>query len=117
MEKRMNYYEILYIVNPNQNKDKISSIIEEINDFILSNKENVIKHEFWAKKQLAYNVAKNKYGNYVLLHCELSNPSFINEIKNFLNLNKEVLKSLIVKLEEKPNFENKREDESEKGEE
>ena len=38
----------------------------------------------------------------MLLHAEFSNPSFVNDFKQFLNLNSEVLKYLIVKLDEKP---------------
>ena len=38
MEKFMNYYEVLYIVNPNYGKDKISEIINGINTHIESKK-------------------------------------------------------------------------------
>ena len=34
----MNYYEVLYIVNPNYGKDKISEIINDINTHIQSKK-------------------------------------------------------------------------------
>ena len=98
----MNYYEVLYIVNPNYWKDKISEIINGINKHIESKKHSILSHDFWGKKQLAYSVNKEKYGNYVLLHAEFSNPSFVNDFKQFLNLNSEVLKYLIVKLDEKP---------------
>tara|TARA_Y100001970_G_scaffold141848_1_gene174545 strand:+ start:2979 stop:3338 length:360 start_codon:yes stop_codon:yes gene_type:complete len=104
MEKFMNYYEVLYIVNPNYGKDKISEIINDINKHIESKKQSIVSHDFWGKKQLAYSVNKEKYGNYVLLHAEFSNSSFVNDFKQFLNLNSEVLKYLIVKLDEKPTF-------------
>ncbi len=100
----MNYYEILYIVSPNYGKDKISEIINDINTHIESKKHSILNHNFWGKKQLAYSVNKEKYGNYVLLHAEFSNSSFVNDFKQFLNLNSEVLKYLIVKLDEKPAF-------------
>ncbi len=98
----MNYYEILYIVNPNYGKDKISEIIHDINQHIETKKHSVIGHNFWGKKPLAYNVNKEKYGNYVLLYTEFNDSNFVNDFKAFLNLNSEVLKYLIIKLDGKP---------------
>ena len=98
----MNYYEILYIVNPNYGKEKISEIIHDINQHIETKKHSVIEHNFWGKKPLAYNINKEKYGNYVLLHTEFNDSSFVNDFKAFLNLNSEVLKYLIIKLDGKP---------------
>lgn len=67
---------------------------------------------FGGKKQLAYSVNKEKYGNYVLLHAEFDNSSFVNDFKQFLNLNSEVLKYLIVKLDEKPTLNKEEKEES-----
>ena len=101
----MNYYEVLYIVNPNYGKDKISEIINGINTHIESKKHSILSHDFWGKKQLAYNVKKHKYGNFVLLNTEFKDANFVNEFKVFLNLNKEVMKYMIIKLDEKPSKE------------
>ena len=98
----MNYYEILYILNPNYSKEQISGAMGEISDFIEKKKHGIVNHDFWGKKQLAYNVNKHKYGNYVLLNAEFSDTNFVNDFKVFLNLNKEVMKYMIIKLDEKP---------------
>ena len=98
----MNYYEILYVVNPNHDKDKISEIIGEVSSHIESKKHAVVDHNFWEKKALAYPVKKHKYGNYILLNTEFKNSDFVNEFKVFLNLHAEVLKYIIIKLDGKP---------------
>jgi len=98
----MNYYEILYVVNPNHSSDKISEIIGEVSKHIESKKHGIVNHNFWEKKQLAYPVNKHKYGNYILLNAEFKNSNFVNEFKVFLNLNAEVLKYIIIKLDDKP---------------
>ena len=98
----MNYYEILYVVNPNHSTDQISEIIGEVSKHIESKKHAVVDHNFWEKKQLAYPVNKHKYGNYILLNTEFKNSDFVNEFKVFLNLHKEVLKYIIIKLDGKP---------------
>ena len=109
----MNYYEVLYILNPNFSKEQIAGVMSEVSDFVKKKKHGIVNHDFWGKKQLAYNVNKEKYGNYVLLHAEFSNASFVNDFKEFLNLNSEVLKYLVVKLDEKPTL-NKEEKETKK---
>ena len=63
----MNYYEIVYVVNPNHSKDQVPEIIGEVSKHIESKKHAVVDHNFWEKKQLAYPVNKHKYGNYILL--------------------------------------------------
>jgi small subunit ribosomal protein S6 len=98
----MNYYEILYVVNPNHGKDKISEIIGDVSSHIESKKHAVVDHNFWEKKALAYPVKKHKYGNYILLNTEFKSSDFVNEFKVFLNLHAEVLKYIIIKLDGKP---------------
>tara|TARA_X000000368_G_scaffold316166_1_gene253544 strand:- start:9031 stop:9396 length:366 start_codon:yes stop_codon:yes gene_type:complete len=98
----MNYYEILYVVNPNHSSDKISEIIGEVSKHIESKKHGIVNHNFWEKKQLAYSVNKHKHGNYIILNAEFKNSNFVNEFKVFLNLHSEVLKYIIIKLEDKP---------------
>jgi small subunit ribosomal protein S6 len=110
MEKIMNYYEVLYILNPNSNKEQIAEVMSEVSGFVEKKKHGIVNHDFWGKKQLAYNVKKHKYGNFVLLNTEFNNADFVNEFKVFLNLNKEVMKYMIVKLDEKPSNEPSKEE-------
>jgi len=105
MEKFMNYYEVLYILNPNYSKDQIAGVMSEVSDFVEKKKHAIINHDYWGKKQLAYNVKKHKYGNYILLNTEFQDTNFVNEFKVFLNLNKEVMKYMIIKLDDKPSLE------------
>jgi small subunit ribosomal protein S6 len=110
MEKMMNYYEVLYILNPNSSKEQIAGVMSEVSGFVEKKKQNIVNHDFWGKKQLAYNVKKHKYGNFVLLNTEFNNTDFVNEFKVFLNLNKEIMKYMIVRLDEKPSNEPSKEE-------
>ena len=105
----MNYYEVLYILDPNFSKEKIAGVMSEVSDFVEKKNHGVVNHDFWGKKQLAYNVKKHKYGNFVLLNTEFKDANFVNEFKVFLNLNKEVMKYMIIKLNEKPSKDAKQE--------
>ena len=110
----MNYYEVLYILNPNFNKEQIAGIMNKVSEFV-EKKHGVVNHDFWGKKQLAYNVKKHKYGNFILLNTEFKDANFVNEFKVFLNLNKEVMKYMIIKLDEKPSKEAQQELSAEEG--
>ena len=106
----MNYYEVLYILNPNFSKEQIAGVMSEVSDFVQQKKHSIVNHDFWGKKQLAYNVKKHKHGNFILLNTEFKDANFVNDFKVFLNLNKEVMKYMIIKLDEKPS--NKEQEES-----
>ena len=101
----MNYYEVLYILNPNFSKEQIAGVMSEVSDFVQKKKHSIVNHDFWGKKQLAYNVKKHKYGNFILLNAEFNDANFVNDFKVFLNLNKEVMKYMIIRLDEKPSNE------------
>ena len=66
----MRYYEILYIINPNFEKDKINSTIVEVTRKLEETKSKIINHYIWGKKRLSYPINNQKYGTYVLLQFE-----------------------------------------------
>lgn len=98
----MRYYELLYIVNPNLEDERVNSIIEEIGTEINNYNVNIINHHIWGKKRLAYPVNNNKYGIYILLQFEAEKFDFLNEFERYLILSKTVIRHQIVRLEEEP---------------
>ena len=56
MEKIMNYYEVLYILNPNFNKEQIAGIMNKVSEFVEKKKHGVVNLDFWGNNQLAFNV-------------------------------------------------------------
>ena len=63
----MNYYELLYIVNPNFERKKIDDAMKEIESRLNKTKSKIINHVIWGKKKLAYPIDKQSYGTYVLV--------------------------------------------------
>ena len=98
----MRYYELLYIVNPNSEDDKVNNIIDEIGNEINKFKVSIINHNIWGKKRLAYPIKNNKYGIYILLHFSAEKFDFLIEFERFLVLNKSVIRHQLVKLDEEP---------------
>jgi len=98
----MRYYELLYIVNPNFEDDKVNNIIDEIGNEINKFKVSIINHNIWGKKRLAYPIKNNKYGIYILLQFSAEKFDFLIEFERFLILNKSVIRHQLVRLDEEP---------------
>ncbi len=98
----MRYYELLYIVNPNLEDNKVNTIIDEIGKEINKYKVSIINHNIWGKKRLAYPINKNKYGIYLLLQFSAEQFNFLKDFEQFLILNKSVIRHQLVRLDEEP---------------
>ena len=98
----MRYYELLYIVNPNLEDDRVKNIINEISNEINKYKVSIINHYLWGKKRLAYPINKNKYGIYLLLHFGAEQFDFLKDFERFLILDKSVIRHQLVRLDDKP---------------
>ena len=98
----MRYYELLYIVNPNLEDDKVNNIIDEIGNEINKSKVSIINHYLWGKKRLAYPIKNNKYGTYILLQFSAEKFDFLIEFERSLILNKSVIRHQLVRLDDEP---------------
>ena len=98
----MRYYELLYIVNPNLEDDRVKTIIDEIGKEVNKYKVSIINHNMWGKKRLAYPINKNKYGIYLLLQFSTEQFGFLKDFERFLILDKSVIRHQLVRLDEEP---------------
>ena len=106
----MNYYEILYIVNPNLERKKIDDIMKEIESRLKKTKSKIINHVIWGKKKLAYPIQGNKYGTYMMAHYEGGDRTALDEFNAWLKLSELVIRHMIVRLDEEPAVVEKTED-------
>jgi small subunit ribosomal protein S6 len=92
-------YEIVYILSPSMNEDELSGVINKIGDIIQRIGGSVTEIIQWGRKKMAYPIKKHSEGNYVLAKVDIP-PSCIKELEASLRLSGEVLRHLIVKLDE-----------------
>ena len=64
----MNYYELLYIVQPALSEEDLKSVTDDIAGTIDKAGGELLKNEVWQKRKLAYPIKKFKQGYYVLVH-------------------------------------------------
>ena len=56
----MRYYELLYIINPNFEQDRLNKVMENVSTELNGKKVSIINHYVWSKKRLAYMIQKYK---------------------------------------------------------
>jgi small subunit ribosomal protein S6 len=97
----MKYFETLYIVNPNFEQSRLDTIIKDVEKNV-GKFSNVIGHNIWGKKRLAYQIDNQKYGTFVLLNFETEEGSGIAGFESYMKLNISVLRAQTVRLKSRP---------------
>lgn len=92
-------YESIFVVSTLLEEDKIREIIDKVKSVVESSAQ-LEKIEEWGKKKLAYEIAKQKEGYYVLMHFT-SEPNFPSELERIYKITEEIIRYLIVKRDEK----------------
>lgn len=94
----MNKYESTIIINPNVDEEGMKALINKFNEMI-NNDGKVEKVDELGKRKLAYEVKKNKEGFYVVTYFE-ANPELITELERNYRITDEVIKFMVVRVEE-----------------
>ena len=97
----MRDYEVLYIVRPDLEEDKVQDIVKRVNSLISRTGGSSEQTSLWGKRKLAYEVKHQKEGSYVLQDFQID-PGRVPELESALKITEEVLRHLIVRKPEKP---------------
>ena len=98
----MRYYEILYIINPNFEKDKINNTMAEVTRKLEETKSKIINHYIWGKKRLSYPINNQKYGTYVLLQFEDGDRIKMDDFDTWMKLENLIMRHITIKLDNRP---------------
>jgi small subunit ribosomal protein S6 len=96
----MNFYETVVILNPSLGDEEAKAVIDKIADIIKNSDGEVFKVDVWGKRRLAYEMNKQKMGNYVLLLYKASSTT-IKKLEEHFKVLDTVLKFMVVKLGQK----------------
>ncbi len=97
----MRYYEMLFIVHPNYEQDRLDTVISAVQKEITALGGTILKTDNWGKRKLAYLINKQRYGSYVLMYFE-ADPSIVQGVYEWMEIQSQVLHQMIIRLEEKP---------------
>lgn len=97
----MRYYEMLFIVHPNYEQDRLDAVIASVQKEITDNGGNILKTDNWGKRKLAYLINKQRYGSYVLMYFE-ADSQLIQGLYEWMEIQAQVLHQMVIRLEDKP---------------
>jgi len=95
----MKEYELTVLIHPDLESD-IEKPLEKVRDIIKSADGEIIKEDNWGKKKLAYMINKQDFAVYVYMDVKLPADAPL-KISNTLNITEEVLRYLLVTVDEK----------------
>ena len=95
----MRNYELMYIVKPTLDEESRSALIERLHAILTNNNANIVKVDEWGLRDLAYEIDDFGKGYYVVTTFQADNQA-IDEFNRLTRVNKEVLRHMIVRLED-----------------
>ena len=98
--KRMNKYEVVYIIDPAVEEEARKEIIAKYNALIANNGGSVDKVEEWGKRRLAYAIDYKTEGYYVLVNFQ-AESELPKELERNLQISDSIIRYQVIRLLEK----------------
>lgn len=92
-------YETVFIVRPNLDDESVDRTVAGVEEYIKGLGGNVLSTDKKGRRRLAYEVKKMRDGFYVMIRFE-GNPEVVAQVKRMMMLSEDIIRSLIVVLEE-----------------
>ncbi len=97
IEERLQSYELVFIISPEDDDEAVETIIDNLNKFITDGGGAISNIERWGKRKLAYPIKRFLEGNYVLAQFTLK-PASSRQLEANLRIYEDILRYLLVKL-------------------
>ncbi len=91
----MRYYEIVFMVHPDQS-EQVAGMIERYTGSITEAGGKVHRLEDWGRRQMAYPINKLHKAHYVLMNVE-ADQAVIDELETAFRFNDAVLRNMIMR--------------------
>ncbi len=95
----MNKYELALVVSPELDEENMAQMVNKVTQWITEAPGQVIKVDNWGKRRLAYTMNRFRDGIYLFVNAEME-PKGVAELERNLNIAEQVLRHLVIRLEE-----------------
>jgi small subunit ribosomal protein S6 len=92
-------YEVVYIVQSDLDEEALTAFSERIQNVITANGGEIVKVDSMGRRRLAYPIQKRQAGYYMLMHARMERPAIL-EMERALRLSEDVLRYIVVRLDE-----------------
>ena len=103
MENKTNLYETLFVIDPRLSEEETKALSDKFTGMIAENGE-IVKIDEWGRRRLAYPIEDQTEGYYVLVEFK-GTPDFPAEIERVFNINEGILRSIVIRKNEKASAE------------
>ena len=100
MENIINSYETLFIADISNGEEATKATVEKFTGLIASNGE-IVEVAEWGKRRLAYPINDMNEGYYTVVTFK-SEPSFPVELERLYNIDENVMRDIVLKLDFEP---------------
>lgn len=95
----MKKYEVMYIIKPTVEGEKINEIVNYFNNIFTNNNAKILELKEWGLRDLAYEIEHFKKGYYVWLLVEAGNDA-VSQFNRLIRINENVIRYIVVKAGE-----------------
>ncbi|MFP4175978.1 MAG: 30S ribosomal protein S6 [Planctomycetota bacterium] len=99
MSKRL--YEAMFLLDSAKGGEELPEAIRYITGLMERNGAEIERVEKWDERKLAYKIQGIDRGIYLQVHCRIE-PAEVEGLRNAINLSEEILRVLILKVDEIP---------------
>jgi small subunit ribosomal protein S6 len=96
----MRKYEIMFIVKPDLEEGAIKTVFDSMKGVLEGKKAKILEEKEMGQRELAYEINKYKNGYYFYFLIEEENAEAINEFDRLALINENIIRHLIVRVEE-----------------
>ena len=95
----MRKYEVMFIVKPDLEEAEINKVAEVMKKVLTDKAAKILEEKKMGQRELAYEIKKFKTGYYFLYVVE-ANSEAINEFDRIAKINENVIRHLVIKVED-----------------
>ena len=96
----MRHYEVMVILDPTLEERTIAPSLDAFLNVVKQDGGTVEKVDVWGRRRMAYEIDKNAEGIYAVVDLQ-ANPSAVQELDRQLNLNESVLRTKVLRPDER----------------
>ena len=96
----MRRYELMLLLRPDLEDDKLQAAVEKVTRAIVNGGGSLSKVSPWGKRRLAYDIGQHREASYFLIHFDIE-PSQVREIERGMLITEEILRHLVTVLEDR----------------
>jgi small subunit ribosomal protein S6 len=96
----MRHYEVMVILDPTLEERTIAPSLDAFLNVVKKDGGSVEKVDVWGRRRMAYEINKHAEGIYAVVDLQ-ANPSAVQELDRQLNLNESVLRTKVLRPDER----------------